>query len=105
MFLNSYFLAELGIAQKLFPLLTIHNSRKQYGYSDGESIIEFIIEDLEYRNKDKVVNDAMIELEVQKASDKSDITGFVEILKKLYQTADVASGKIMRATQLLQLDY
>lgn len=90
---------------ELYFYLTISNSRKVYMYRSDHSEAELVIEDIQYSNSEKSVQDAAMEIELKYGEDsKEDIDAFVKVIKDLYECIDQNEGKNTRALKLLGMN-
>lgn len=111
-FLNNHFsnsnleiIDKLSEKGELYFYLTISNYRKVYIYRSEHSVAELVIEDIQYSNSEKSVQDAAMEIELKYGDDaKDDIDLFVKEIKILYECIDQNEGKNTRALKLLGMN-
>ena len=97
-------LAQVYSKGDLYVLLTLKNKRTLYTYMSSNNKFEVMVEDLTYQAKDKIMRDAMLEIEVKECSDQSVIMKFCEKLKILYKGKVTHEGKNKRGQKLLNLE-
>lgn len=102
--------AKMGILKEIYSkgdlyiLLTLNNKRTVYLYGNESSQLEVMIEDLTYKSDNKIVRDAMMEIEIHEYDKFSTVIDFVEVLKKLYKAEVTNEGKNKRGLKLLEIN-
>lgn len=96
-------LKNLARKGKLYPLLTIKNSRQVILYKNETSTVEVDIEGLEYLSLSNhhTAQDAILEIEIIQGKNLNEITKLIDYFKTTYSATTTNEGKNTRACRLL----